>query len=104
MNLAIISGKLQKPAKFKGSEKKALSFVVETTYQPTDGEKPTVTQVPCVLFTPLPEDLLKKLTSEGKGQRISLQGRVSSSRFEGENGEVTVRTEVLTFTNSVELG
>ena|ERR1043166_2392062 len=104
MNLAIISGKLQKPAKFKGTEKKALSFVVETTYQPTDGEKPTVTQVPCVLFAPVPDELAKKLTGETKGQRIALQGRVSSSRFEGENGEVTVRTEVLAFTNSVEIG
>jgi hypothetical protein len=34
MNVCIISGKLQKPAKFKGVEKKALSFVVETQYQP----------------------------------------------------------------------
>lgn len=104
MNLAIISGKLQKPAKFKGSEKKALSFVVETTYQPTDGEKLTVTHVPCVLFAPVPDELAKKLTTDVKGLRIALQGRVSSSRFEGENGEVTVRTEVLAFTNSVELG
>jgi hypothetical protein len=63
----------------------------------------SVTQVPCVLFAP-PDELSKKLTSDGKGMRIALQGRVSTSKFDGDNGEVVVRTEVLVFTNSVELG
>lgn len=80
-----------------------MGFIVETTYQPTNGEKSTVSQVPCVVIEPS-EELVKKLTAEVKGLRIGLQGRVASSRFEGDNGEVTVRTEVLAFTNSVELG
>jgi hypothetical protein len=102
MNVCVISGKVASPAKFRGSEKKALHFIVETSYQSPESPKPTVTHVPCVLFTP-PDDLAKKLT-EGKGQRIALQGRVSTSRLDGDDGSVHVRTEVLVFTNSVELG
>jgi hypothetical protein len=102
MNVCIISGKVVSPAKYRGSEKKALHLIVETVYQSTETDKPSIAHVPCVIFSP-PDELSKKLT-EAKGLRIALQGRVSTSRFDGDDGSVHVRTEVLVFTNSVEVG
>jgi len=98
MNTCILSGRLEKNAVVKNTQKvKVLSFVVETIYGYNGEQKRDL--VACVLFKPSPE-LEALLVGEGQGLYVELEGRVSSSvsQTQGErrfNSDVIVRGRTL---------
>lgn len=91
MNICILSGRIFKNATVRGSEPKALSFVVETINGYSGNEKKDL--VSCVLFNPPPE-LENQLAKEGQGLYVELEGRVSSSSLK-TNGEKRYNTDVI---------
>jgi len=92
MNLCILSGRLINNAVVKNSkELKLLSFVIETINGANGSEKKDL--VSCVLFKPTPE-LEERLTNEGEGLYVELEGRVSSSSLK-TNGEKRYNTDVI---------
>ncbi len=92
MNICILSGRIANNAIAKDSkELRVLSFVVETTNAFNGNEKKDL--VSCVMFNPEPE-LEEKLTNEGEGLYVELEGRVSSSSLK-TNGEKRFNTDVI---------
>ena len=98
MNLCVIAGRIARKASVKGTDRKILRFTVETRDGHDEGEiKERVNQVPCVLFNPSPE-LEQRLTSDGDGLKVELQGRIASWNGES-NGRPSV--EVVAFNRSL---
>ena len=102
MNLCILSGRIVNHATVRGSEPKALSFVVATHNGSNGSAKQDL--VSCVLFNPSPE-LEQQLSQRGAGLFVELEGRVSSSSLKtnGEkryNSDVIVRHWTLSVVNS----
>ena len=100
MNLCVISGELARDPVVKGTDKKLVLFTVVTKTNGDDnGHKERAAHVSCVVFNPPPE-LEQRLTSAGKGTRVELEGRISTSSFE-TNGERRYVTEVVAFNRSL---
>lgn len=81
MNKCILSGRLVANAKVNGKENKVLTFTlaVKSGYR----KKTQVDHVdflPCVLFNPS-DKLLKKLTEEGKGLFVELEGSIRKNTY-----------------------
>ena len=103
MNICILSGRIIKNATARGTEPKTLSFILETRYG-VNGDEKRASFVPCILFNPTPE-VEALLTTEGEGQFVELEGRVSGSNPDPNTGrrfntEVIVRNRTLTFTEA----
>ena len=99
MNICVLGGRLVRNATVKGTDRKVVRFTVETRDGHDEGEtKERINQVPCVLFNPSPE-LEKRLTSEGEGLRVELQGRIANwGDNNGKSGaEIVVFGYSLTF-------
>ena len=102
MNICILSGRIVQNATARGSEPRTLAFTVETRYS-TNGEekKERSAYVPCVLFNPTPE-VEALLTTEGEGQWVELEGRISGSSPDSNSGR-RFNTEVIVRNRSLKL-
>ena len=105
MNICILSGRVQRNAIVKGTEPKTLSFILEISYGNNESEKKS-NYLPCVLFNPTAE-VEALLTTQGEGLQVELEGRLSGSNPEINNGrkfgtEVIVRNRSLNILQSGE--
>jgi hypothetical protein len=91
MNICTLSGRIVKNATVRGTEPKALSFVIETVTVYNGDEKKDL--VNCVLFNPS-NRLETQLTKNGENLFVELEGRVSSSSLK-TNGERRFNTDVI---------
>lgn len=98
MNLCIVAGQIVRNATVKGNDRKVLRFTVETRDSQPEGES-RINNVPCVVFNPDPV-LENTLTLQGEGQRVELQGRITSWDTEAPSRACA---EVVVFNRSLAL-
>ena len=93
MNVCTLSGSLTRNA-MQNNMDRALTFTVATSYgYDEEAKRDRVAFVPCVMFN-APQELVELLSTKGKGLRVELEGRVTSSSYEA-NGERRFKTDVI---------
>ena len=100
MNKAIISGRLTDNARVNGDDRKVMKFTVLSKFGWNSKEKCDHTDyVPCVLFNPT-QKLIERLTNQGRGLFLELEGRISRSKFKFD-GVDKFSTEVIVNPNTL---